>query len=50
MGILLFNENSYALYSDYLLTGNATKNCISTEYVVNSIKDEAKSFKELEYF
>ncbi len=37
-------------FSDYLLSGNKTKNGISTVYLVNSVKDETKSFKEFKVF
>lgn len=43
----LSNEiKSYELFKDYLLTNNATKNDLSTNYLSNSLEDEALAFKE----
>jgi hypothetical protein len=39
---------SYEFFRDYLLSGNATKNDISTDYLSQSLEDEARAFKEYE--
>lgn len=39
---------SYESFRDYLLTGNITKNEISTDYLSQSLEDEANSFKSFQ--
>lgn len=39
---------SYELFRDYLLTGNVSKNDLSTDYLSQALKDEALAFKTYE--
>lgn len=39
---------SYEFFRDYLLSGNATKNNISTEFLSKALEDEALAFKAYE--
>ncbi len=39
---------SYEFFRDYLLTGNVTKNDISTEYLSKALEEEALSFRSYE--
>lgn len=39
---------SYEFFRDYLLTGNETKNDISTQYLSQALQDEASAFKAYE--
>jgi hypothetical protein len=49
MASSLFNEiKSYEFFRDYLLTGNQTKNDISTDYLSQALEYEALAFKAYE--
>jgi hypothetical protein len=39
---------SYEFFRDYLLTGNVTKNDVSTEYLSRALEDETLAFKAYE--
>lgn len=39
---------SYEFFRDYLLTGNVTKNELSTDYLSKALEDEAMAFKAYE--